>query len=117
MKVIWLMLGLAALSLGAIGAFVPLLPTVPLILLAAFFFSQSSERLHDWLHNHPSFGPAIQNWNEHGAIDRRAKILASASIAAAVGFSLLLGLKPWILLLQAAILCAVLIFIWSRPEV
>ncbi|MFC2969981.1 YbaN family protein [Acidimangrovimonas pyrenivorans] len=113
---IWTAFGGLALALGAIGIFLPLLPTVPFLLLAAFCFARSSERLHDWLLGHPLFGPPIENWRQSGAISRRAKWAASLSIAAAFTLSLVLGVKPLILGIQAVTLIAVSLFIWTRPE-
>ena len=102
---------------GAVGVFLPLLPTVPFMLLAAFCFARSSPQLHDWLLRHPVFGPPILDWQERGAISRRGKIAASVSIAAVFGLSLLLGLALELLVVQAVVLGAVMTFIWSRPEV
>lgn len=116
MRLLWLILGLTSLALGAVGVFLPILPTVPFMLLAAFCFSKSSERLHHWLLKHPKFGPSIEDWQRNGAINRRVKHYATISIFAAFGISLALGLKPWLLVLQALILAGVLVFIWSRPE-
>lgn len=115
MRLIWLISGIASLGLGIIGAFLPLLPTVPLILLAAFCFSKSSERLHDWMLNHKAFGPWINDWRSHGSISKRVKYYATLSILAAFAIPLLLGLKPLIIVIQAAVLSAVLVFIWTRP--
>jgi uncharacterized membrane protein YbaN (DUF454 family) len=103
------------MALGLIGAFLPLLPTVPFLLLSAFCFARSSERLHDWLVSHRVFGPPIQNWRDRGAIGRRAKIFASASILASFVPSVALG-TIWIIAVQAAVLSLVAVFIWSRPE-
>ncbi|MEZ5714534.1 MAG: YbaN family protein [Paracoccaceae bacterium] len=116
MQYIWAALGLICVGLGLIGIVLPLLPTVPFMLLAAFFFARSSERLHNWLITHPTFGPPIVDWNERGAINPRVKRIATLSIVVVYGISLALGLKLWLLLLQAAILGAVLTFIWSRPN-
>ncbi|MFY0681988.1 MAG: YbaN family protein [Thalassovita sp.] len=116
MRYIWATLGLISLGLGLIGVVLPLLPTVPFMLLAAFFFARSSERLHNWLIQHPTFGPSIVDWNEHGAIHPRAKKLATASIVVVFGVSLLIGLSVKLLLIQGFTLCCVLLFIWSRPN-
>lgn len=116
MRLIWSIVGLIALSLGAVGIVLPLLPTVPFLLLAAFCFARSSDRLHDWLISHPTLGPPIEDWNQHGAIRPFAKRLATLSIAAAFGLSLLLGVKTTVLLIQAVVLSMVLLFIWSRPS-
>ncbi len=62
------------------------------------------------------FGPPIHNWNERGAISRRAKIFATLSCAAALGMSLTLGFSGRIILMQSVALAGVLIFIWTRPD-
>ena len=115
MQIAWMFFGILSFSLGAIGAFVPLLPTVPLMLLAAFCFSKSSTRLHNWLLSHPKFGPAIADWNDNGAISPFAKRLASVSIAATFLISLLVRVPLGVLAIQAIVLTGVLIFIWTRP--
>ena len=115
-RLLWMMGGGTALALGGIGMFLPLLPTVPFLLLAAFCFARSSERLHLWLLHHPRFGVPIRDWQERGAIGRGAKWLASASIALTFGVSIWLGLSPWVLAVQAMVLLAVAVFIWTRPE-
>lgn len=116
MRVFWLILGLASLSLGLVGIILPLLPTTPFLLLAAFCFARSSDRLHDWLHAHRVFGPMIDNWHRHRAIARSAKV--AATLACALAFALSLVLKaPMIgLLAQAVVLIGVLTFIWTRAE-
>lgn len=116
MQYIWAALGLICVGLGLIGIVLPLLPTVPFMLLAAFFFARSSERLHNWLLGHPTFGPPIMDWQSRGAINPRVKRIATVSIVAVFGISLALGLKLWLLLLQATILTGVLTFIWTRPN-
>ncbi|KEO54358.1 YbaN family protein [Thioclava pacifica] len=116
MRILWLILGLISFAIGVIGIFLPLVPTVPLMLLATFFFARSSERLHQWLVTHPRFGPSILDWQERRAISKRAKIAASISIAAAFTISVLIGLKPMLLAIQAITLVGVSIFIWTRPN-
>lgn len=115
MTYVWGAIGLTALILGAIGLFLPFLPTVPFLLVAAFAFARSSPRLHGWLLAHPTFGPPIHDWNAHGAISRRAKIFASFSVAAALVMSMLLGFSARVILVQALTLTGVMVFIWTRP--
>lgn len=57
-----LLVGIVSVALGTIGVFLPLLPTTPFILLALWCFARSSDRFHDWLVNHPRFGPFITMW-------------------------------------------------------
>lgn len=116
MRVLWLCIGLASLLLGTIGIVLPLLPTVPFVLLAAFCFARSSERLHGWLLEHRHFGPAIADWRERGAINQGAKRLATLSIIAVFAISWLMGLRPAFLTVQAVVLSAVLVFLWTRPN-
>lgn len=116
MKAIWLFLGLMSVGLGLLGVLLPLLPTVPFMLLAAFCFARSSERLHHWLVTHPTFGPFIDDWNRSGAIRPKAKKLATVSIIAVFSISWLLDLSGTVIAIQAVALSAVLIFIWSRPN-
>ena len=112
---LWLGAGLAALVAGIVGVFVPLLPTTPFLLLAAFCFARSSERLHRWLVDHPRLGPPIADWREYGAISRRAKILAGIAIAVTFAISLTLDIPLWALAAQAVVLAAVALFLFTRP--
>lgn len=116
MRYLWAGAGMTAFALGLIGVFLPLLPTVPFILLAAFCFARSSERLHGWLISHPSFGPMIEDWARSGSIRPIAKKMATISIAAVFMLSVVLGVSPMVLGIQAVVLSAVLIFIWTRPD-
>ena len=79
-KTISLLLGHLALSLGLLGAFLPVLPTTPFLLLATFFYSKSSKKLHQWLTQHPQFGKPIRDWEESGVIRPWAKFLATVMI-------------------------------------
>ncbi|MDO8326408.1 MAG: YbaN family protein [Cypionkella sp.] len=116
MRVIWLLVGLLSVAMAVVGAFLPLLPTVPFLLLAAICFSKSSDRLHVWLIQHGRLGPPIKAWQNSGSISLPAKWMASLSVLAAIGISLLLGLSWRILLIQAIALVCVMAFIWTRPS-
>lgn len=116
MRPLWLAAGLVSAGVGIIGIVVPLLPTTPLMILAAACFARSSPRLHDWLWNHRLFGPAIRDWREHRAIPPLAKRASIAAMAAAFGISLLLGVAWWALLAQAVALVVMALWIWTRPS-
>ena len=116
MKFLWIALGWTCVGLGIVGTFLPLLPTTPFLLLAAFVFSRGSESLHNWLMSHPSLGPPIHNWQRHRAVSRRVKWAATSSILAVFLVSVLLSAPLWALGAQAFILTFVLIFLWTRDE-
>lgn len=111
----FLLAGFLSLLLGMVGAFVPLLPTVPFVILAAFCFARSSPRLERWLVGNARFGPHILAWRSRGAISpagKRAALLAFIA-SAALGFALLS--LPWSLVPAAAALIGGS-WILSRPS-
>ncbi len=75
-KAIMLFLGLICTALGAIGIFLPLLPTTPFILAAAICFSSSSERMYNWLSKSPYFGEFINNYQKKTGVSKRTKVLS-----------------------------------------
>ncbi len=105
-----------ALVLGLIGIPLPILPTTPFVLLSAFCFAKGSPRLRQWIVNHPRFGPPIADWEQHGAIPRRAKRVAAALMAATLGISILLGLPIVVIAVQAICLAGAAAFVLSRPD-
>ena len=114
-RMLWRVAGAIALALGILGVPLPLLPTTPFLLLAAFCFSRGSERLHDWLVTHPRLGPPIHQWREHGAISRRAKALAGLAMLAAFLGAWAAGAPRGALTIQIGVLCLVALFIFTRP--
>lgn len=73
-RLLMIIAGTAFLILGAVGVFVPVLPTTPFLLLTAFFYLRGSARLHAWLMHHRLFGEYIYNYVHFRAIKRRTKI-------------------------------------------
>ena len=114
-RITLIFIGLSSLVLGAIGIFVPLLPTTPFVLVSAIAFANSSDRLHQWLINHDVFGPLIANWRRHGAISRSTKILSLLSMAAIILISLLMAVPTHVMVVQAIVLCISATFILTRP--
>ena len=114
-RLFWLAVGLTALGLAAVGVLLPLIPTTPLVILAAFCFMKSSQRLHDWLVSHRVFGPMIVDWRRYGAISRTAKRIAIASMGAVFLLSVAIQAPGWVLALQAPVLAACMWYVGSRP--
>ncbi|MFV1851589.1 MAG: YbaN family protein [Thalassospira sp.] len=113
---IYLALGWLSVGLGVIGIFLPLLPTTPFMLLAAWLFAKGSPRLHDWICNHPRFGEPIRQWNEHGVINRRAKTLAMVAFLVVITASLVFVENRWVVMIQLLVAIPVSCFILSRPS-
>lgn len=112
-----ILLGWLALAVGLIGIFVPLLPTTPLVLLAAFFFSKGSERLHRWLREHPRFGHYVRDWEQEQVIPPVGKYASTLLMVPSVGLVVLTRDLPLTLSGgMVATVIAVLWFIWSRPS-
>ncbi len=116
MRWVYLTAGWVSLALGIVGVVLPLLPTTPFLLVSAFAFGKGSDRLHDWLINHRTFGPPIEQWATYRAISRKAKWMGTLSLAVILSISLILGAAPWILWIQGAVCIGVCLFLWTRRE-
>lgn len=116
MKSLWIALGLIATAAGIAGVVLPLVPTTPFLLLAAYAFARSSPTLHDWLVTHPTLGPPIRNWRDNGAISRRSKFAAFCALAAALALSIVLGVSYTVIAVQILVLLCVSAFLLTRPD-
>ena len=115
-RALWLTLGLLSTACGIAGIVLPLVPTTPFILLAAFAFARSSPRLHDWLVTHPRLGPPINGWRTHRAISRHAKTTSVAVMVMTLALSVVAGVGGTVIVIQAVVLCAAATFILTRPD-
>jgi uncharacterized membrane protein YbaN (DUF454 family) len=113
---LWLLLGYAATGCAIAGVVLPLVPTTPFLLVAAYAFARSSPRLHAWLLSHPRFGPLIADWQRHRAISRGAKAGAMTMIGATPLITLATQAEAWILIVQLIVLVPVTVFILTRPD-
>ena len=116
MKYVWIGLGWLFVILGVVGIALPLLPTTPFLLLASICFSRGSQRMHDWLINHPKLGPLIVNWQTSRTISRSIKVVATLTMAALLALSVYVDIDQRILGLQGMILSLVATFLWRQKE-
>jgi uncharacterized protein len=116
LRLFYLGLGWLCVGLGVIGIIMPILPTTPFLLVAVWAFSRSSPELAEKLRNHKYAGPYIRDWQDHGVIPPKAKVLAIVMMSAmgvyVAGFSVVPG---WVALLVCAALMAIGIYILTRP--
>ena len=114
----WLLRGLALLSLalGFLGIFLPVLPTTPFILLAAWAAARSSPRLLAWLEQHRLFGQMLRDWRRGGMVSRKAKWGATSVMSASAVFLLFTVSKLWVAGCAIACMATVLAWLWRRPE-
>ncbi|HHL41333.1 MAG TPA: DUF454 domain-containing protein [Candidatus Bathyarchaeota archaeon] len=86
-KYIYLIVGSLALVAGIIGVFLPILPTTPFVLLSAWCFFRSSDKLYKWVINNETFGPTIMNYQQGKGITQKTRIRAIVMMWATISFS------------------------------
>ncbi len=116
-KKLFVAAGFISFGLGVIGAFLPVMPTVPFMILAALCFSKGSERWHKWMTGHPRYGAQIRDWEEHGVIRKKIKILTTCIlILSLIINTFVVKLKMFWIISLAVVFALVLVFIWTRPS-
>ena len=115
-KYIYISFGFIFVGLAFLGIFLPGIPTTPLILLAAWFFSRSSEKLEKWLKNHKTFGPLILNWERYKGINRKSKIIAICLIIPTFAFSIYSTSTVQIKIFLGLFCISLCSYLITRPE-
>ncbi|MGO1693825.1 MAG: YbaN family protein [Marinobacter sp.] len=105
-----------SVALAAIGVVLPLMPTTPFVLLAAFFASKGSPAFASWLEGHPSFGPAIRDWRRNRVIPAKAKVLACSMMALSWGLLFFVGAAGMVLAISGVFLAGVASYLLTRPS-
>ena len=117
MRYLMLALGLVCTVLGIAGIILPLMPGTVFLLIAAWAFSRSSEKLHLWLFNHTRFGQTIRDWHQYRAIPVRAKVLAITMTTASFTYVAITLHQNWMTPMSlGVILLPVAIWIATRPS-
>jgi len=119
LRSVYVVLGFLMLGIGVIGTVLPGIPTTMPIILAAFFFSKSSQRFDDWMVNHKLFGPLVRDWRAGVGFSARAKSIAITAIAATftitvVWFVDVPGVRIGLILLAMAI-SAYILWLPTKP--
>jgi len=116
-RLTYLALGWFFFALGVIGAFLPVLPTTPFMILSLWAFSNSSERARNWLYTHRVFGPSLQRWHEHRVIPPRAKMASIGAMSLSFGYLSFFTPTTWPWLLATGALMAYgALFILTKPS-
>lgn len=117
MRHLYFVLGWFFFVLGVIGAFLPVMPTTPFMLLALWAFARSSDRFHNWLYNHPVLGPPLQQWHQYRVIPPVAKILSISFMSISViSITVFSPLDSWVKWLVGVSMLLAAIFILSMPS-
>ena len=115
-RLLWRVLALVFVALGLIGAFLPVLPTVPFLLAAAWAAGHGWPALERWLLEHPRYGEYIRRWQERGAVPRRAKWTATVMMAFSALVLLATGAPVAVKIGAPLFMAVVAIWLWRRPE-
>lgn len=111
------MMGWVFVGTGVVGAFLPVLPTTPFMILALWMFSKSSDRFHFWLYNHPVFGPPLHKWREHRVIPPMAKMASVSMMSISLVYMIFWAPVPlWLVILTAVIMAYAMWFVLSKPS-
>lgn len=108
-------LGIACVGLAIAGAALPVLPSTPFVLVAAWAFAKSSPTLHAKLRADPRFGPALQNWEDYGAISPKAKLTTVVTMAISLLVLILTVKRPLAVILTAAVMACSATYVVTRP--
>ena len=113
---LWAALAWTSLALGIIGAFLPVMPTVPFVLLSAFAATRGSDRLRGWLVSHPKFGSAILDWEQNGTVSRQAKRFAIGMMCVSSVSMAIFAPRWWMAAIGIGVMALVALWLWRRPE-
>ncbi len=116
MRLVALILAYLFLALAIVGVFLPGIPTVPFLLLTAWFSAKGSERLHRWLYEHPHLGKLLIDWERQGAISRTGKMVAMLMLIASWVVMYHRLNNVWALAAIATLFIVIASYLVSRPE-
>lgn len=113
---LWALIAYVCVGLALAGIVVPVLPTTPFALLAAYAAARGSDRVHAWLLDHRALGPVIRSWQDGRTVARRPKTIATATMAASAIVLFLVAPTVWLAVGVTAFMASVATWLWLRPE-
>lgn len=111
-----LILAYLFLILAIIGVVVPGLPTVPFLLLSAWFAATGSKHLHRWLYAHPHLGKLLIDWEQQRAVSRSSKFIAVIMLMASWSIMYVRIDNAWLMAALTILFVTIIAFLVSRPE-
>ncbi|WP_406666817.1 YbaN family protein [Gallaecimonas sp. GXIMD1310] len=117
MRIVFVLAGWLAVALGVLGIFLPVLPTTPFILLAAWCFAKGSPRWHQWLRDNRYFGQMVRDWERERGLRRRYRNRAVAMMLVTFAISIYLVPSNGLRLMLLTIMAAVLVYLYRLPVV
>jgi hypothetical protein len=115
-RILYVGLGLVSFGLGVLGAFLPVLPTTPFLLVSLWAFSLSSKRLETWLLQHPRFGPRLVAWRTSRVVPLPVKLTAWGSMIASLALMFAAGASRLALGGAAAVMLIGAIYVARCPS-
>ena len=115
-RLLWRALAVVCLLLGLVGTFLPVVPTVPFVLAAAWAAGRGWPALESWLVRHPRYGVHVRQWREGGFVPRRAKWAASIGMMCSAILLLFLPVPHAARIAVPLCMALVAAWLWSRPE-
>ena len=114
-KILFIVLGCIGLGLGAVGAVVPLLPAFPFLLLAAYSFARSSERLHSWFINTKLYKNNLESYVKGKGMTKRTKvrIMITVTVLMTFGFVMMHQVPDGRIVLAAVWLFHIFYFVFG----
>jgi len=115
-SILWRVAALAAFAIGVVGIAIPVLPTVPFLILSAWAASKGWPAFERRLLEHRFYGPHIRSWRERRAVPRLAKVWATLTMFCSAVLLQLLGLPDWLRIGAPLAMAVGAVWLWSRPE-
>jgi uncharacterized membrane protein YbaN (DUF454 family) len=114
--ILWRAAALGAFAIGIVGVLIPVLPTVPFLILSAWAASKGWPTFEQWLLTHRFYGPHIRMWRERRVVPRAAKIWATLTMFGSAVLLQLLDLPRWLQIGVPVAMAIIALWLWRRPE-